>query len=700
MTSTNKNNAIRLASDIGGTFTDIALEVGETRYTAKVLTTPTAPEKGVLQGITRALEVAGLNFSDVNMFVHGTTLATNALIEKKGALTALITTEGFRDTIEIGRESRFDQYDINLQKPEPIVPRNLRYTINERIDVTGGVHTELYLAAIDEIARDLRENDVKSVAIGLIHSYANTAHEDAVADRLRELLPDIYISKSSVVCPEVREYERFLTTCANAYVQPIIASYLQRLRADLDKVGLTCPMLLMTSGGGLTTLEKACEQPIRLVESGPAGGAILAAEVGRKRDDTSLLSFDMGGTTAKICLIDDFEPTKSRTFEVARTKRFMKGSGMPIRIPVIEMVEIGAGGGSIAHLDKMGQINVGPESATSEPGPACYGRGGTEPTVTDADVVLGKINPNNFAGGRITLKPEASADAIEAKIASSMGLEPIEGALGITEMVEENMANATRVHAIERGKDLRSRTMIAFGGAAPLHASRLAEKLGIPRVVIPNSAGVGSAVGFLRAPIAYEVVRSRVVRLAQFDSAPLNTLLTEMEEEATSVVRHAEPNSELTTKRSVYCRYAGQGHEIEIDIPDRDLTDADGQFVRDAFEGEYTRLYSRIIPGADIEILSWSVVVKTEEYRSQGQKIASDKVSEEGSNAVESAQLYDPLMRKVVESPVYWRFDLKPGQVISGPAIIAENETSTIVTSSFNVSAEESGYLVLSLKSS
>lgn len=700
MIPTGLNNANRLAADIGGTFTDIALEIGETRYTAKVLTTPKKPEKGVMLGIERALSLAGINFDEVDIFVHGTTLATNALIEKKGALTALITTEGFRDTIEIGRESRFDQYDINLQRPEPIVPRNLRYTIKERMDVNGGVHAELDVAAIDEIAGELHKNDVKSVAIGLIHSYANTAHEDAVADRLRELLPDVYISKSSVICPEVREYERFLTTCANAYVQPIIASYLQRLRADLNKIGLTCPMLLMTSGGGLTTLGKACEQPIRLVESGPAGGAILAAEVGRKRDDTSLLSFDMGGTTAKICLIDDFEPTKSRTFEVARTKRFMKGSGMPIRIPVIEMVEIGAGGGSIAHLDKMGQINVGPESAASEPGPACYGRGGTEPTVTDADVVLGKINPGNFAGGRITLNTQASTDAIEANIALGLGLETIEGALGITEMVEENMANATRVHAIERGKDLRSRTMIAFGGAAPLHASRLAEKLGTPRVVIPNSAGVGSAVGFLRAPIAYEVVRSRVVRLTNFEAAPLNTLLTGMEREANDVVRHAEPNMQLTTKRSVYCRYAGQGHEIEIDIPERKLVDVDSKLIRKAFEAEYIRLYSRIIPGADIEILSWSVVVKTEEHRTQRQKIASDRVSEDLSNSVESAYLYDPLLRKAVDAPVYWRFDLKPGQVISGPAIIAENETSTIVTSSFNASVEESGYLVLTLKTS
>ncbi len=696
---TSNRNTVRLASDIGGTFTDIALEVGDTRYTAKVLTTPAEPEKGVMQGIARALEISGIDYGDVDMFVHGTTLATNALIEKKGAVTALITTEGFRDTIEIGRESRFDQYDINLQKPVPIVPRNLRYTISERVDVTGAVFTGLDIDQVDEIARELKAIQVESVAIGLIHAYANTDHEDAVAERLRALLPDVYVSKSSVVCPEVREYERFLTTCANAYVQPIIASYLQRLRIDLDKVGLKCPMLLMTSGGGLTTLEKACEQPIRLVESGPAGGAILAAEVGRKRDDKNLLSFDMGGTTAKICLIDDFEPTKSRTFEVARTKRFMKGSGMPVRIPVIEMVEIGAGGGSIAHLDKMGQINVGPESATSEPGPACYGRGGTEPTVTDADVVLGKINPNNFAGGRITLNPNASAAVISDKIASDLELETIEGALGITEMVEENMANATRVHAIERGKDLRSRTMIAFGGAAPLHASRLAEKLGIPRVVIPNSAGVGSAVGFLRAPIAYEVVRSRVVRLARFEASPLNALLAAMEQEATEIVRHAEPNSQLTTRRSVYCRYAGQGHEIEIEITGQELVDGDAKLIRETFEAEYKRLYSRLIPGADIEILSWSVVVRTAEHRAKGQRIASDKVSGEGSNRIESAQLYDPRMRKVVESPVYWRFDLKPGEIVSGPAIIAENETSTIVTSSFDACADENGYLVLSLKS-
>jgi N-methylhydantoinase A len=693
---TSKN--CRLAADIGGTFTDVALESSGVRYTAKVLTTPSAPELGILNGIARVLEISDKNYDDIDLFLHGTTLATNALIEKKGAKTALITTEGFRDTIEIGRESRFDQYDINLEKPDPIVPRNLRFTIPERMQVTGNVHSEIDLTDLESIVAKLKDEKIESVAIGLLHSYVNSAHEDILAQKLSAELPGVYISKSSVVCPEIREYERFLTTCANAYVQPIIASYLQRLRDNLNQIGLTCPMLLMTSGGGLTTLDKACEQPIRLVESGPAGGAILATEVGRKCGAENLLSFDMGGTTAKICLIDNFEPTKSRTFEVARTKRFMKGSGLPVRIPVIEMVEIGAGGGSIGHLDSMNRINVGPESATSEPGPACYGRGGSRPTVTDADIVLGKINPENFAGGRISLNPVLASKAIEEKIASPLDMDAVSGALGICEIVEENMANATRVHAIERGKELRTRTLIAFGGAAPLHAARLAEKLGIPNVVIPNSAGVGSAVGFLRAPIAYEVVRSRVVRLTHFDVASINALLAEMLDEAHEVVATAEPTASLEVRRSVYCRYAGQGHEIEIEIPDRDLQRPDVDLFRNQFEREYARLYSRVISGADIEILSWSVVVKAAAQHTDNMRIASDNISSGSAYAQCKTELYDPLLRKMVTSPVYWRFDLEAGSLVRGPAIIAENETSTIVTSSFNAQIDPNGYVLLTKK--
>jgi N-methylhydantoinase A len=698
MVTIDNSRTARLAADIGGTFTDLALEQDGRRYSVKVLTTPHAPEEGVLEGIARVLKIAGIGPSDVASFVHGTTLATNALIEKKGARTALITTEGFRDTIEIGRESRFDQYDIELEKPDPIVPRNLRFTLPERVNVDGTVHIPLDLAALPAIVQRLTEAQVESVAIGFLHSYANPAHEDQVAEALQRVMPRLYISKSSVVCPEIREYERFLTTCANAAVQPIIASYLRRLRSALDDMGLDCTMLLMSSGGGLTTLDKACEQPIRLVESGPAGGAILAAEIGRKIGVRELLSFDMGGTTAKICLIDDFQPTRSRTFEVARSKRFMKGSGMPIRIPVIEMVEIGAGGGSIARLDGMGRIRVGPDSAASDPGPSCYGLGGTFATVTDADVVMGKINPANFAGGRIQLNVALSIKAVSEQIAAPLGLSTEGAALGITEMVEEDMANATRVHAIERGKDLRRRTMVAFGGSAPLHAARLAEKLGVGRVVIPSSAGVGSAVGFLLAPIAYEVVRSRLQRLATFDAPSLNPMLEAMLAEGVGVVRLAAPSAKLLHHRSVYCRYVGQGHEIEIPIPDRTILASDAADLRSQFEAEYIRLFGRSISGADVEMLSWSIVVTADESTQSAATLVSDRVSAGDGSEYKTSALYDPALRKVIESPVYWRYHLAPGQVVAGPAIISENETSTIITSSFNAMIDQHGDILMTTK--
>ncbi|RWD79156.1 hydantoinase/oxoprolinase family protein [Mesorhizobium sp.] len=685
----------RLAADIGGTFTDVALECGPRRITAKVLTTPLEPERGVVRGILEVLKNAALSPAEIEVFVHGTTLATNALIERKGATTALVTTEGFRDVIEIGRESRFDQYDINLVKPQPLVPRSLRVTVPERLAVDGSVVVPLDLRRLEDHVRAFRAANVTSIAVGLLHSYVNSSHEEQVGERLQQLMPDAYVSLSSKVCPEVREYERLMTTCANAYVQPQIASYLQRLRAELDRMGLSAPMVLMTSGGGLTTLENACELPIRLVESGPAGGAILASHVGSESGESSLLSFDMGGTTAKICIIDNSEPLKSRSFEVARSKRFMKGSGMPIRIPVIEMVEIGAGGGSIARVDTLGRIQVGPESATSEPGPACYGRGGNHATVTDADLVLGKIDRQHFAGGSINLRPDASRDAIASHLAAASS--DIEmGAFGICEVVEENMANASRVHAIERGKDVRARTMVAFGGAAPLHAARLAEKLGIRRVIVPRSAGVGSAVGFLRAPLSYEVVRSLFVKIPRLDVATANRQFDDMVDEAAAVVRAAKPDAPLEVRRSVFLRYSGQGHEIDVALPDRALVDSDRDAITKAFTQAYQALYKRTISQADIEALSWAVTVTAVEDRS-AQAIPFIGADVE-AEPLRQSRLFDGRLGKFIDSPVYWRDAIGVNQAIVGPAVIAEDETSTVVTSSFVASIDPAGSIILDAK--
>ena len=464
---------IRMGIDIGGTFTDVVLEVDGAAFSTKVLTTYAAPEDAIAEGIHRVCSQAGIGLGDVQQIIHGTTLATNALIERRGAKTALITTEGFRDVIEMRTESRFEQYDLNLTLPEPLLPRQFRYTLRERMDAQGNVLIPLERAEVEALAERLKLAGFTSVAVGLLHSYQNDAHEKMVREVLAERLPGAMISLSSEVSPQMREYERFNTTIANAYIKPLMKSYLGRLEARLRAEGVNCPVFLMHSGGGIISIESAAEFPVRLVESGPAGGAVFAAHIAARYGLNKVLSFDMGGTTAKICLIRNLAPKTARVFEVARSYRFKKGSGMPISIPVIDMVEIGAGGGSLAHVDAMRQIRVGPESAGSEPGPACYGRGGERPAVTDADLTLGRLDPANFAGGSIPLFPERSAAALDAAIGGVLEMDAEAAAFGLSEVVDENMANAARVHAVENGEDLSEYTMIAFGGAAPLHAGRL-----------------------------------------------------------------------------------------------------------------------------------------------------------------------------------------------------------------------------------
>jgi len=600
---------VRLGVDIGGTFTDVALEVGERRFTAKILTTTQAPEEGVLAALRSVTAKANVAPGQVNLIVHGTTLATNALIERKGAKTGLLTTEGFRDVLEIRHENRFEQYDINIDLPPPLVPRRLRLAVRERIDAQGEVLLPLDEASLAGAIETLAAQQVEAVAVGFLHSFTNPDHERRVGEAVARRLPHVVVTLSSDVSPEMREYERFSTACANAYLQPLIGRYLAKLERELVVGGYHCPLLLMTSGGGITTAETAIRFPVRLVESGPAGGAIFAACIARQHGLDEVVSFDMGGTTAKICLIDKAQPQTARAFEVARVYRFLKGSGLPLRIPVIEMVEIGAGGGSIARIDTLRRIVVGPDSAGSEPGPACYGRGGKEPTVTDADLVLGRIDPTTFSGGKMPLDLAAAKHAVDEQIAAPLRLATEHAALGISEMVDENMANAARVHAIESGKDLQPRILIAFGGAAPLHAARVAEKLGISRVLVPTNAGVGSAVGLLRAPVAYEVVRGRLIRLESFDAVAANRLLAQMRAEAEAIVRRAARAEELREQRSAFMRYRGQGHEIAVALPERDFTPADRSTIRDLFEAAYRRLYSRAIPGVDIEILSWVVAV-------------------------------------------------------------------------------------------
>jgi N-methylhydantoinase A len=685
--------SIRLGLDIGGTFTDVALEVGERRFTTKMLTTTGAPEQGVLAALRSVIAAAGIAPGQVQLIIHGTTLATNAVIERKGAKTALLTTEGFRDVVEIRHENRFEQYDVNIDLPPPLVPRRLRFAVRERIDAQGRALVPLDEASLARAIDALAGAQVEAVAIGFLHSFTEPEHERRTAEAVARRLPHVAVTLSSDVSPEMREYERFSTACANAYIQPLMGRYLTGLERELKRAGFACPLLLMTSGGGVATVETAIRFPVRLIESGPAAGAIFAGCIARQNGLDQVLSFDMGGTTAKICLIDNAAPQTARVLEVARVYRFLKGSGLPLRIPVIEMVEIGAGGGSIARLDALKRIAVGPDSAGSRPGPVCYGQGGNEPTVTDADVVLGRIDPERFSGGRIALDARCAERAVADRIGAPLALSATHAALGISEMVDENMANAARVHAIESGKDVRARTLIAFGGAAPLHAARVAAKLGIRRVLIPSNAGVGSAVGLLRAPVAYEIVRGRLVRLSEFDPVAANRLIAEMRAEAEAVVRQGAPDAEkLAEQRSAFMRYRGQGHEIAVTLPVRDFSAADRATLSELFEAAYRRLYSRSIPGVDIEILSWVVSLAAP---AQGRlATAADEQPSEPKPAAQHA-VFDAESGEFVETPVYWRADLAPGARIGGPAVIAEDETSTVVGPQFEARIDRFGYIEL-----
>ena len=742
----------RAAVDVGGTFTDVALEIGTDGdggagpaplVTAKVLTTPRAPEEGVVEALRQAFREAGIAAGAVRLLIHGTTLATNALIERTGAKTALLTTEGFRDSVEMALENRFEQYDVSIDRPAPLVPRHLRWPVTERMSYSGEPLLPLDEDSVHTLLPRFEEHGVEAVAVGLLHSYANPAHERRVGEILRAALPALRITLSCEVCPEIREYERQSTACANAFVQPRMSGYLTRLAEGLRTLGLDCPLLLMTSGGGLTTLENAIRFPIRLVESGPAGGAILAAAIARECGSGRALSFDMGGTTAKLCLLDEYEPQTTRTFEVARAYRNLRGSGLPVRIPAIEMVEIGAGGGSIAGVDAMGRLHVGPASAGADPGPACYGRGGGRATVTDADVALGRIDPAEFAGGSVRLAPERAHETIRDTVGGPLDLDAAQAALAVSEMVDENMANAARVHAVEWGKDVSDRTMIAFGGAAPLHAARLAQKLAVRRVIVPTGAGVGSAIGMLRAAVSYEVVRSRYLRIADFDPEPLNALLAQMSEEARAVVAAgvgdpssgtpSGPRAELAETRQAYMRYVGQGHEIVVSLPHRKLEASDREALVEAFDAEYARLYGRAIPGQEREVLSWTLTVTAKRTRSRGGRpvppregatsgpkgpapARSGSVREAGTGDPGSAgpgppppgaaeaeaegspparRLFDPVLAQYVTAAVYRREALTPETVATGPAVVVEDQTTTVVASGFRARVDPFGHLVL-----
>lgn len=681
---------MRLAIDIGGTFTDLVLETGNDLLTKKVLTSISQPELAVIEGVSELLEENNIKASDIKMIIHGTTLATNAVIERKGAKTCFITTSGFRDVLDIGYESRFDQYDILIDKTMSLVPRKHRYVIDERTDVNGLIITSIDKDQFCNLITKIKNENFESIAVGFLHSYANPDNEKILKAFLTKELPDVEVSISSDVCPEIREYERFTTTVVNAYIKPLMSNYLKKLDQKLLNSGFNCPLLLMTSGGTLTNISSACNNPVRLVESGPAGGAILATSIAEDMNLNKVISFDMGGTTAKITIIENKKAIKAREFEVDRKARFKKGSGYPLRIPVIEMVEIGAGGGSIARVNKLEQIITGPDSAGSFPGPACYSNGGSMPTITDADLVIGKINPDNFAGGKIKLSKQLADKAITENIVKFVNIDTNIAALAISEIVDETMSNAARVHTVEQGHETSNRTLIAFGGAAPLHIARVAEKLRVSNVIIPTNASVGSAVGFLKAPVGYEVVKSLRMLLNRFETDKVNDLLEKMKNEAQSIIQSETGSMKFVEERFAFMRYAGQGHEIKVQVDNNLLTQSDISKIKTSFEKKYEKLYSRILPNADIEILTWSLSlsIKNEKFNSF-QKINSYKKINEQS----LVDIVDYDSSKKIKVPYFERDSLKPGDIIKGHCIISEEQTTIVVSNKFNTKVLSNNFL-------
>ena len=668
--------------DIGGTFTDLLVyDRMSGRFTVgKTLTTPDDPSRAVRDGLIDVLAEAGIAADRVQQVIHGTTLVTNALIERRGARTALITTRGFRDAVEIGREHRYDLYDIFLEMPAPLVRRRWRLELDERVLADGTVEQPLDPEQVRRVADELRAGGIEAVAVSLLHSYRSPEHEREVGRILAESAPEFVVSLSSDVVPEIREYERTSTTICNVYARPLVERYLRGLEDSLGDLGVAGTLLVMLSSGGTCTVETAQRYPIRLVESGPAAGALAAAHLGRLIGTGNLLSFDMGGTTAKACLIDQGRPLVAPEFEVGRVWRFKKGSGFPVKVPVIEMIEIGAGGGSIASIDTLGLLKVGPHSAGSDPGPVCYGQGGREPTVTDADLVLGYLDPGFFLGGRMTLDLAAAREAIAERVGRPLRLDPIDAAWGIHQVVNENMANAARVHAVERGKDPRRYPLFAFGGAGPVHAYRVAQILHSPQLIVPFGAGVASALGFLVAPLAFDFVRSLHARLADLDWDEIARLYEEMEKEGRELLERAGvPTDQIDMVRSADLRYVGQGHEVSVPVAGGPLGTDALCALTSAFEQVYRGLYERTAPGNPIEAVNWRVVASGPVPDLALSEMGRTTETTSGDRLKGRRPIYLPEERGFVEAPVYDRYRLPVGAEIEGPAVVEERESTFIL---------------------
>jgi N-methylhydantoinase A len=684
---------LRIGVDVGGTFTDLVLvDAARGRVlTGKRLTTPDDPGRAILDGIARLLEEAGEQIGAVRQVVHGTTLVTNTVIERKGARIGLITTKGFRDSLELGREMRYDLYDLFLEKPEPLVPRQRRMAVQERLDATGQVLLPLAEQDVREAARSLKAQGVEAVAVCFLHSYLDPAHERRAGAILAEELPGVPITLSSEVAPEIREYERANTACVNAYVMPLMDRYLQRLEAELQTRGLRGKLHLMLSAGGIATVRHARANPVQLIESGPAAGAMAAMHVGRAAGLSEMISFDMGGTTAKMCLIEGGEAEHASTFEAARVKRFRKGSGLPLKVPVIDLIEIGAGGGSIAQASAMGLLTVGPESAGAVPGPVCYGRGGTQPTVTDADLLLGYLSPDYFLGGEMGLDRATMEGAMEEHLGKPLGLTPLEAAAGIHAVVNENMAAATRMYIAEKGRDPRRYTLLAFGGAGPVHAYGLAKLLKISRILVPAGAGVASALGFLVAAPAIDLVRSGVARLSAVEWDSVARHYAEMEAEARRLLAEAGAREEeIVFRRSADMRYVGQGFDIPVPLPNT----LDAASVQAAFLDAYQRLFDRRVEGPPVEVLSWRL-------HATGTRPDVPPVlgATQGGDSRKGSRLAWFPQTGLVETAVHDRYRLQPGQRLRGPAVVEERESTTVIGPDASFLLDAQGNLVIEIDS-
>jgi N-methylhydantoinase A len=689
----------RVGVDIGGTFTDLVVVDDATGAFAvgKALTTPDDPSLAVEIVLAETLRQAGIAPADVRHLVHGTTLVTNAIIERKGARTALLATQGFRDSIAIGREQRYDLYDLLIEHPRPLVPRHLRFDVPQRTLADGATLHELDVAYVERLARELAEHGIEAVAIAFLHSFTNPAAERAARDAVLRAAPALRVSISSDVVPEIREFERASTTSANVYVQARVERYLRELEARLDRLGFAGSFFLMLSSGGIATVDTAMRFPVRLLESGPAAGALAAASYGAACGRPNLLSFDMGGTTAKLCVIDGAQPLVAHEFEVDRVYRFKQGSGLPVKIPVIEMIEIGTGGGSIARVDSLGLLKVGPDSAGADPGPVCYRRGGAEPTVTDADLVLGYLDPGFFLGGRIDLDLAGARRAIEVRVAAPLGVSVEEAAWGIHQVANESMANAARVHALERGKDPHRFPLFAFGGAGPVHAYRVALALGVPALIAPLGAGVISTVGFLSAPLAFDFVRSWAARLDPLDWEHANALLGEMETEGQRLLESSGVAAgAIAHARVADMRYVGQGHEVRVPLPPGPLGPAHAATIADAFAAVYQELYGRPGPPVRLEILSWRVVSSSPRPNLRLQARQAD--AGDAQAALKGTRpAFFPEAHGFVATPVYDRYRLGPGAAFAGPAIVEERESTAIVGPGARCRVDEQWNLVIQL---